>query len=55
MVICESVQAALTLCKAWRYFDVSKILYGSNRKMCSVEIISRKFRVYVEFYFPTHI
>lgn len=39
MVICERVRA-LTLCKAWRYLDISEILYGSNRKMCTVEIIS---------------
>lgn len=42
MVICERVQAALTLCKAWRYFDIIEILYGYNREMCTVEVISIK-------------
>lgn len=41
-MICERVQAVLTLCKAGRYFDISEILYRSNRKMCTVEIISIK-------------
>lgn len=42
MVICEHVQEALIICKAWRYFDSSKILYGSNKKMRTVKIISIK-------------
>lgn len=42
MVICERVQAALTLCKAWRYFAISERLYGSDRKICAVEIMSIK-------------
>lgn len=41
-MICERVQAALTLCKAWGYFAISEILFGSKRKMCTVEITSVK-------------
>lgn len=44
-VICERVQAALTWCKAWRYFGISEILYGSHRKMYTVEILKSAFTV----------
>lgn len=30
------------LCKAWRYFEISKMVYGGNKKMCTAEIISIK-------------
>lgn len=50
MVICEHVQA-LTLCKAWRYFDSSEIHYGCNREMCPVEIISIKSVFILKFPF----
>lgn len=53
MVICERVQAALTLCRAWRYLGISEILYGSNRKMCKTRI--HKTSVYTEVSLPTHV
>lgn len=36
----ECLQEALILWKPWRYFDISKLLYGSNRKVCPVEMVS---------------
>lgn len=37
---CECLQEALILWKPWRHFDISKLLYGSNRKVCPVEMVS---------------
>lgn len=51
MEICERVQAALTLCKAWRYFDISEIVYGCNRKMYTAEIIAIKSVFILKFPF----